>query len=151
MSPRETQAFFESYRDAFNRLDGNAVADLWHCSSGITDSGDGDGDGDGGAGGAARLTWWPDDAPMRANHIALCAAYRSHHYGRADFTIEQHLALGPNHAFVHLQWTLQRQDGSLLQQFHTGYQLMRTSVGPRVLLAVAHQENLSEMKNHVAE
>ena len=143
MSPRETQAFFESYRDAFNRLDGNAVADLWHGSSGITDSG--------AAGSVARLTWWNDDAPMRANHIALCAAYRSHHYGRADFTIEQHLALGPNHAFVHLHWTLQRQDGSLLQQFHTGYQLMRTTAGPRVLLAVAHQENLSEMKNHAAE
>ena len=149
MNLEETQTSFESYRDAFNRLDGNAVADLWHGRSGITDSG-GAGSVDG-AGGVARLTWWPDDAPMRANHVALCAAYRGNHYGRADFAIEQHLALGPNHAFVHLHWTLQRQDGSLLQQFHTGYQLMRTSVGPRVLLAVAHQENLSEMKNHVAE
>ena len=62
MSLEETQAFFETYRDAFNRLDGHAVADLWHTPSGITDSG--------GADGAARLTWWPDDAPKRANHVA---------------------------------------------------------------------------------
>ena len=143
MSLEETQAFFESYRDAFNRLDGNAVADLWHCSSGITDSG--------GAGASARLTWWPDDAPMRANHIALCGVYRSQDYGRADFRLDHHVPMGPNHAFAHFRWTLTRGDGSLLQQFHTGYQLMRTATGPRVLLAVAHQENLSEMKHHAAQ
>ena len=143
MSVEETQAFFETYRDAFNRLDGDAVADLWHPQSGITDSG--------GAEHTARLTWWPEDAPMRANHVALCAAYRGNDYGRADFAIEQHLPLGPNHAFAHLRWTLTRSDGSLLQQFHTGYQLMRTASGPRVLLAVAHQESLREMKHHAAQ
>ena len=143
MSREETQAFFEVYRDAFNRLDGNAVADLWHISSGVTDSA--------GPDAAARLTWWSGDALMRANHVALCNVYRASDYGHADFQIEQHLPLGPNHAFVHLQWTLKRRDGSLLQQFHTGYQLLRTAQGPRVLLAVAHQENLSEVKHHAAQ
>ena len=143
MSLEETQLFFETFRDAFNRLDGNAVADLWHTSSGITDSA--------GPDATASLTWWPNDAPMRANHIALCDLYRSSNYGHADFHLERHLALGPNHAFVHLHWTLKRRDGSLLQQFHTGYQLLRSAQGPRVLLAVAHQENLSEMKHHAAQ
>ena len=146
MSLEETQLFFDAYRDAFNRLDGNAVADLWHTPSGITDSGGADG-----AGGAARLTWWPEDAPKRANHIALCGVYQAQDYGRADFNIEQHVPLGPNHAFAHLHWTLKRSDGSLLQQFHTGYQLLRTAQGPQVLLAVAHQENLSEMRKHAAQ
>jgi hypothetical protein len=143
MSRTETQAFFETYRDAFNRLDGDAVADLWHSSSGITDSG--------GTDGSARLTWWNDDAPMRANHRALCDDYRGNDYQRADFQLVEHVPLGQNHAFAHLHWVLQRHDGSTLQQFHTGYQLMRTAQGPRVLLAVAHQENLSEMKPHAAE
>jgi hypothetical protein len=142
MTLTETQAFFQAYRDAFNRLDGNAVADLWHSASGITDSG--------GAGGHARLTWWPEDAPMRANHCALCDVYRRADYGRADFHIEQHLPLGAMHAFAHLRWTILRSNGSLLQQFHTGYQLLRTAAGPRVLLAVAHQEDLSEMTPHAA-
>ena len=143
MSRTETLAFFEAYRDAFNRLDGDAVADLWHNSSGITDSG--------GEGGAARLTWWSDDAPMRANHRALCDVYRHNGFQRADFELQSHLPLGPAHAFAHLHWTLTRQDGSVLQQFHTGYQLLRTAQGPRVLLAVAHQEDLSRMKPHAAE
>ena len=142
MDRAETQSFFETYRDAFNRLDGDAVADLWHSASGIADSG--------GAEGQARLTWWPEDAPMRANHRALCDAYRRADYGRADFRITQHVPMGAHHAFAHLHWTLTRRDGSLLQQFHTGYQLLRTAAGPRVLLAVAHQENLSEMKPHAA-
>lgn len=139
----EAQAFFERYRDAFNRLDGDAVADLWHTASGITDSH--------GPQGLARLTWWPADEPMRANHHALCQVYRQAGYGRADFDLLHHVPMGPGHAFTHLHWRLQRQDGSPLQQFHTGYQLLRTTQGLRVLLAVAHQEDLAEMKPHAAQ
>lgn len=142
MSRTETQAFFETYRDAFNALDGDAVADLWHARSAISSSA---------ADGLARLTWWSDDAPMRANHRALCDVYRAADYGRADFTIEQHVPMGADHAFAHLHWTLTRADGSLLQHFHTGYQLLRTAQGPKVLLAVAHEERLSEMTPHAAE
>lgn len=137
MQLQEAQAFFETYREAFNRLDGQAVADLWHCSSGIADAQ--------GPGGMARLTWWPDDTPMRANHVALCEHYRRAGYGHADFHIEQHVPMGPAHAFVHVSWTLLRSDGGLLQQFLTGYQLVRTNQGLRVLLAVAHQEDLHRM------
>ena len=82
---------------------------------------------------------------------ALCDVYRAADYGRADFTIEQHVPMGADHAFAHLHWTLTRADGSLLQHFHTGYQLLRTAQGPKVLLAVAHEERLSEMTPHAAE
>jgi hypothetical protein len=143
VSHAETLQFLEAYRDAFNRLDGDAVADLWHTRSGITDSLSGDG--------SARLTWWPDAEPMRANHRALCEVYRNADYGRADFELEQHVSMGSCHAFAHVRWTLRRSDASVLQQFHTGYQLIRTAQGPRVLLAVAHEENLSEMKPHAAQ
>ena len=142
MSHAETQAFFEAYRDAFNRLDGDAVADLWNERSAISSSG---------ADGIAQLTWWSDDAPMRHNHRALCDVYRNADYARADFHIEQHVPMGEDHAFAHLHWTLQRRDGSVLQQFHTGYQLLRTAQGPKVLLAVAHEERLSEMTPHAAQ
>jgi len=137
MSREETLAFFDTYRDAFNRLDGDAVADLWCAASGIADSH--------GPEGSARLTWWPEEAPMRANHRALCGLYGRADCDRADFELQQHQALGAHHAFAHVHWTLRRTDGSLLQQFHTGYQLMRTASGPRVLLAVAHEENLAWM------
>ena len=140
MSLREVQAFFQTYQEAFNRLDGDAVADLWHSQSGIADSRDGHG----------RVTWWADDATMRANQIALCAIYRGNGYDHAEFDIEAHQALGANHAFARLHWTLWRADGSLLQGFQTGYNLIRTAQGPKVLLATAYEEDLQTMKRHAA-
>ena len=140
MSLAETQAFFTTYQAAFNRLDGDAVADLWHAPSGITDSRDGQ----------ARVTWWADDAPMRANHRALCEVYRHNGYHSAEFTLQDHQALGRNHAFVRLHWTLRRADGSVLQAFHTGYQLLRTAQGLRVLMAIAYEEDIQEMTPHAA-
>jgi hypothetical protein len=131
----ETQAFFGRYRDAFDRLDGDAVADLWHAPGGIADS----------RGGVGRLTWWDDDAAMRANHRALCAVYRASGFDHCAFEIVQQRALGADHAWACLRWTLWRADGSLLQHFHTGYQLLRTAAGPRVLLATAFEEDLRAM------
>ena len=141
MSLNEAHEFFERYRDAFNRLDGDAVAELWHTSSGIADS----------KGGIGQLTWWSEDAPMRANHRALCELYRHNDYDRADFHIVDHLTMGAHHSFSRLHWSLKRADGSLLQQFHTCYQLMRTAKGPKVPMATASEEDLQEMKRHAAQ
>ncbi len=142
MSLTETEQFFEHYRDAFNRLDGDDVADLWHTPSSITDTRPGDD--------IARVTTWVDDAPMRRNMIALCEAYRAKGYGRADFEISGHFALGPNHAFTNVIWRLWHTDGSLLQEFRTGYQLLRSDRGLRVLVATAYEENIARMSPHVA-
>ena len=35
--PKEIRAFFEQYAEAFNALDGDAVASLFACPSGIVD------------------------------------------------------------------------------------------------------------------
>ena len=132
MSRAEIETFFTRYRDAFNRLDGDAVADLWHVPCGITDG--------------AEVTWWSEDSTMRANHRALCAVYAAADYARADFEIVHAHAMGANDAFVHIHWALQRRDGTLLQRFGTGYNLRRTPGGPKVLLATAYAENLSARK-----
>ena len=143
MTQGEVQAFFETYRDAFNRLDGDAVADLWHTPSGITSTP--------AAEGAAQLTLWTDDAPMRANHHALCDVYRDNGYHHAAFVTGECVSLGTNHAFAHVAWTLSRADGSVLQAFHTGYNLLRTSSGPKVLLATAYQEDIARIKSHAPD
>jgi hypothetical protein len=92
MSRREVLAFFRRYRAAFDRLDGDAVAALWHAPRAIAD------------------TAQPD-------------------------------------------WTLKRRDGSGLQRFATGYQLVRGEDGVRVLTAAAYQENIGKMKKgaHAAQ
>ena len=143
MSHAEVQAFFEAYREAFNRLDGDAVAELWHTPSGITNTRAGDA--------AAQLAWWSDDAPMRANHRALCEVYRGLGYRRADFAIVDCVSLGANHAFANLHWTLRRDDGVLLQEFRTGYQLLRTPRGPKVLLVTQYEEDVARMNQHAAD
>ena len=143
MSRTEVQAFFATYRDAFNRLDGDAVADLWHTPSAITNTRS--------AEATAQLTLWPDDVPMRANHRALCEIYRGNGYQHADFEIVDCIGLGAHHAFANLHWTLWRDDGSLLQDFHTGYNLLRTAAGPRVVLVTQYEEDIARMNTHAAE
>jgi hypothetical protein len=145
MSRRETLAFFRRYRTAFNRLDGDAVAALWHTPSSIADSA--------ADGTHARVTHWHGEAPMRDNMRALCSGYRAAGYHRAEFELLGHLPLGRDQSFAQLRWTLKRRDGSTLQRFGTGYHLVRSADGVRVLAAAAYQENIRQMKgpNHAAE
>jgi hypothetical protein len=142
MSHAEVHQFFEAYRDNFNRLDADAVADTWHTQSGITHRArEGD---------FAAYTMWPTDAPMRANTHALCDAYRNNGYSHAEFAIDRCESMGAHHAFAVVQWTLHRKDGSLLQSFKTGYNLMRTEHGPRVILATQFEEDIQKMKRDAA-
>jgi hypothetical protein len=143
MDLQETEAFFERYRDAFNALDADAVADLWHTPSSITDTAPGEV--------AARVTLWTHDAPKRSNMRALCDVYVLNDYDRAEFTVAQHVPLGPNHAFAHLHWRLWRKDGSLMQEFRTAYHLLRTAMGPKVLMATAYEEDVGQMKLYALE
>jgi hypothetical protein len=136
MTRAEAERFFTAYGEAFARLDGDAVADLWHVPSGIAQG--------------VALTWWADEAPMRANHRALCEVYRRSGLARTGYTIAHHEALGADHAFVNVRWTLWRADGSVLQAFGTGYQLVRTPAGPKVLLCTAYEEDLKEMQRDAA-
>ena len=141
MDEQETRTFFARYRDAFDRLDGDAVADLWHTPSSITDS-----QTDPNGKDTARVTLWTDEASKRKNMRALCDVYMLNDYARAEFGFDHFHALGANHAFVNVHWQLWRKDGSLLQEFHTAYQLLRTAEGPKVLLATAYEEDVTRMK-----
>lgn len=137
MSLQEVQQFFQRYEAAFNALDGDAVADLWTSPSGIAGQHNGQG----------ALTWWAQDAPMRANHLALCEVYRQADFATTQGHIVAHQDLGAHHSTALLHWVIRRQDGSTLQAFHTHYHLMRGPQGPKVLLCTAFQENLSEMRS----
>jgi hypothetical protein len=142
MSHAEVHQFFANYRDNFNRLDADGVADTWHVQSGITHrASEGD---------FAGYTMWPTDAPMRANTHALCDMYRNNGYSHAEFEIDRCELMGAHHAFAVVQWILKRSDGSLLHSFKTGYNLMRTEHGPRVILATQFEEDIQKMKRDAA-
>ena len=142
MSRDEVLEFFRRYCAAFDTLNGDAVADLWHlpCAIASADA----------CGAHASVTWWQDDAPMRDNMRALCDVYRSSGYANATFELRGMTPMGPHHAFADVAWTLHRApghpDGALLQAFRTGYQLIRSTNGVRVLMCIAHDEDLRAMQ-----
>jgi hypothetical protein len=138
MSREEVLDFFHRYRATFDTLDGDAVAGLWHVPCAIASSHAADAQGN--------VTWWHDDAPMRDNMRALCDVYRRGGYAKASFELLGLVPMGPHHAFADIAWVLQRADGSLLQAFRTGYQLIRSANGLRVLLCIAHDEDLGATK-----
>lgn len=137
ISRGDIAGFFDRYRAAFDTLDGNAVADLWQVPCAIASST---------ADAPAEVTWWHEDTAMRDNMRALCEVYRSSGCARATFELRGFTPMGPNHAFADVAWTLHRADESVLQTFRTGYQLIRGEHGLRVLMCIAHDEDLAAMQ-----
>lgn len=122
----EHHAFFSRYRDAFNQLDGEAVAALYAEPSAIAQDG--------------VVTHWPDRAAVAANMVALCAQYRARGFVAAAFEPGQHLPLGPHDAVVTLRWRITWARGAPDGLFGTAYHLTRTPQGWRVLLCTAFEE-----------
>jgi len=124
--PAAIREFFEQYRDAFNRLDGEALARLYAVPSGIaSDTG---------------YTHWATFEPIRDNMVALCRQYQLNGYLRAQFETGAFLAQGDDFAVADLAWCIERVDGQEGWRFNTTYNLMRTDEGWRVLLCTAYSE-----------
>jgi hypothetical protein len=140
MSRREVLAFFRRYRAAFDCLDGDAVAALWHTPSAIADTAPG--------AAHARVISWQEAAPMRDNMRALCDLYRRNGHHTAEFELLDHLRLGRDQSFARLRWTLRRRGASVLQRFGTGYHLLRGEDGIRVLAVAAFAENIRTLKRN---
>ena len=123
--PADVQIFFDTYRDAFNRLDGRAVSAHYDLPAMIVDNG-----------GNGVFT---DDAALDANNIALCAHYAQDGFVRADFAERAFLPQGENFCVVDLAWTIERRDkGS--QTFNTSYALARRADRWKVAMVTAYDE-----------
>ena len=124
--PTEIRQFFERYRDAFNSLDGEAVARLYSVPSGIAQDG--------------QYTHWPDFEPIRDNMVALCSLYRERGYAAAEFEPGAFLQQGEKYAIADLSWKINWSSGAAPWQFNTTYNLVRAEEGWRVLLCTAYSE-----------
>ncbi len=124
--PTEIRQFLERYRDAFNSLDGEAVAKLYAVPSGITQD--------------TNYTHWPEFEPIASNMVALCNLYRERGYESAEFEVGTFLQQGENYAIADLRWNINWSTGAEPWQFNTTYNLVRTSQGWRVLLCTAYSE-----------
>lgn len=133
-------AFFAVYADAFARGDGDAVANLWHTPSFITDA----------RGGVARVTAWTEDEPMRANMRSLCAVYAKAGEHRWSFVLRHAVPMGSHHAFVVVVWSMRGAGDTVIQRFSTGYQVARFAEGLRVVGCTAYSENLDDFRERHA-
>jgi ketosteroid isomerase-like protein len=124
--PRDISEFFESYRDAFNSLDGAAVAELYAEPSGIAQD--------------SVYTHWESRRPIAKNMIALCKMYKEKGFVRADFQPSQFLEQGSHHAVADVAWRIEWNNGQKPWSFKTTYNLVRSSHGWRVLLCTAYSE-----------
>ncbi|MFN7211990.1 MAG: hypothetical protein ACK5US_03495 [Lysobacteraceae bacterium] len=122
----DLRQFFDTYRDAFNRLDGEAVARLYAIPSGIaSDTG---------------YEHWTAFDPIRDNMVALCRLYRDHGFVQARFEPGTFIAQGVQYAVADLHWHIARAGDSPPWVFSTTYNLIRTVDGWRVLLCTAYSE-----------
>jgi len=124
--PRELRAFFENYRDAFNALDGHAVAELYAEPSGIAQD--------------AVYTYWSSRQPVAENMAALCKLYKDKGFVHAEFEPDQFIDQGTNHAVADIKWRIDWSGEQEPWRFKTTYNLIRTAQGWRVLLCTAYSE-----------
>jgi len=124
--PTELRVFFERYRDAFNALDGRAVACLYAEPSGIAQDG--------------KYTHWPERRTVAENMTALCALYKAKGFVRADFEPHQFIEQGADFAVADLGWHIDWSGGEEPWRFKTTYNLVRTADGWKVLLCTAYSE-----------
>jgi ketosteroid isomerase-like protein len=124
--PQDIRAFFESYREAFNALDGVAVAGLYAEPSGIAQDG--------------WYTHWPSRQPITQNMVELCQLYRERGFVRAEFEAGQFIDQGEQFAIADLLWRIDWSQGQEPWRFRTTYNLIRTDQGWRVLLCTAYSE-----------
>jgi len=125
--PADIIAFFDRYRDAFNSLDGSAVADLYAVPSAIAQGGE--------------FTYWPAREPIQVNMDELCSVYRERGYAGATYLPVAHVAQGERYAIADLQWRIDWTNGQEPWVFRTTYNLVRTESGWRVLVCTAYSED----------
>jgi hypothetical protein len=88
--PPAIRTFFESYREAFNRLDGEAVARLYAVPSGIvSDRG---------------YTHWSSFEPIVENMVALCKLYGESGFASTTFEPVAFIAQGEELAVADVSW-----------------------------------------------
>ena len=124
--PRDIKEFFENYRDAFNALDGRAVAAFYAEPSGIAQDG--------------VYTHWPQSQPVIKNMTKLCKQYRDKGFVHAEFQLHQFIDQGANCAVADVQWRIDWNNEQEHWCFRTTYNLVKTAKGWKVLLCTAYSE-----------
>ncbi len=125
--PEHLIAFFNAYRDAFNALNGDAIASMYAVPSGIAQGG--------------VFTLWAEPGPIQNNMRDLCDLYRQRGYQEATYELASYIAQGHEYAVVDLRWRIEWAAGEAPWYFNTTYNLVKTAQGWKVLVCSAYSED----------
>ena len=130
--PAEIRNFFDSYRDAFNRLDARAVSAHYDIPAMIAHAG-----GNG---------VFADTDALEANNVALCAQYANGGFVRADFEERAFVPQSGDFCVADLTWTIARK-AQPPQCFNTSYALAKREGAWKVFCVTAYEERRTWKEN----
>jgi hypothetical protein len=123
--PADICAFFNSYRDAFNRLDARAVSAHYDVPAIIAHAG--------GCG------VFQDEAALNTNNVAICEHYATGGFLCADFEERAFIPQGERFCIADLAWKITRK-GEAPLTFNTSYALANRGGAWKVFCVTAYEE-----------
>ena len=130
--PSDVHSFFEGYRDAFNRLDGDAVSAHYDVPAMIAHAGG--------------IGVFADIEALEANNGALCAQYAHSGFMRAAFAERSFVPQGNDFCVADLAWSITRKD-QVAQCFNTSYALARRCGNWKIFCVTAYEERRTWAEN----
>lgn len=122
----EIRSFFAHYAERYMAFDVDAVAALYEAPFLAVREG--------------RPIHLPDAEAVRQHLVGLMAAYRDAGAAEAAIADLHSVSLGRSSALVTVRWHARAADGSLLRDFFTSYQLLRSGDGSWLILGYVYHD-----------
>ena len=124
--PNEIIDFFERYKQAFNELNGQAVASLYRVPSVIVDD--------------ERYTIWDTYEKIENNMVALCVIYREHGFSKTSYETSKFILQNENFAVIDMKWTIENDNDKEPNIFNTTYNIQKIDGDWKINLVTAYSE-----------
>ena len=123
----EIQDFFEGYAKAFDSIDGNRIAALYHMPT-VTMRGD------------ASIHCLQSREELARFFQGVADTYYKDGYRSGRFQNFQVVPIGERSALATMDWELQRGDGSVIRAWRQSYNVVRVGDGWQILVSTFHVE-----------
>ncbi len=121
----EIRAFFEAYSKAFESIDGNRIAALYHMPT-VTMRGD------------ASIHCLQSREELARFFQGVADTYFRDGYRSGSFKNLQVVPIGERSALATMDWELRRGDGSLIREWRQSYNVVRVGNGWQILVSTFH-------------
>ena len=121
----DVRAFFENYKDAFDSIDGQRIAALYHIPT-VTMRGDGS------------IHSFQSLEELARFFQGVADNYQKDGYAGGRFEGLQVSPIGGRSVLATMDWEMLRRDGSLIRRWRQSYNLVRVGSGWQILVSTFH-------------